>query len=721
MVAVAEHWLHDNRLALLGYISSEICYHGRSSNYAKAENYGTKRGQGGVALIWKSNMSGVTEISNIIHDPICGIRVATKNGGILNIFSVYLPAQGGGEELQPCLDDLAEVIDSREQGSINVICGDFNADMGRKGGTRSKRCATKQGSALFKLISEFGLSACNLGTKATGPIDTHVVPTGKSTVDYILVPQGIVDKVQSCQVYGYDALNTSDHFPIQIVLNIENFICDQPPKGAARFIRWDKLDADQLQIRYATPLYDSTRGLVNKLGQVDLEAADLDACIDNFTESMIKASRSIPTSKFRKHIKPFWNDTLDGMKKAKISSYRRWVKGNRPREEGNALWVAYKQDERAFSRELKRVSKGYVNEQVEEAIKAAEVDRGHFWRLVKRSRGGSSGRIASIKDANGKVVSDTDSILDVWKCHFEKLYTPKHSEKFDQAHFEMVSQKVKELNEDVNNGRFLQQTFEESEVKDANKCLHKRKACGFDGISTEHLVYGGHCVVEILTLIYNHVARLEYIPTNLKRGIRIPLFKGKGACCLDPDNYRGISLLTNLNKVYEVLVWSRIKDWWYEQKVISDLQGAGKKKQSCVHSALLLQESVACALDTNRRVFVTFLDVSKAYDTVWIDGLFYKLHKMGIDGKLWRLMYRAYQGFMSKVRIGDKTSEWFSMGCGIHQGGFLSLTKYVAFINDLLCELEQSKLCCTIGVIPTTPVGYADDVATANTSTLKTD
>ena len=76
---------------------------------------------------------------------------------------------------------------------------------------------------------------------------------------------------------------------------------------------------------------------------------------------------------------------------------------------------------------------------------------------------------------------------------------------------------------------------------------------------------------------------------------------------------------------------------------------------------------------------------------------------------------------MSKVRIGVRTSDWFYMGCGIHQGGFLSLTKYVAFINDLLHDLEQSKLCCTIGVIPTTSVGYADDVATANTSKLKAD
>ena len=86
---------------------------------------------------------------------------------------------------------------------------------------------------------------------------------------------------------------------------------------------------------------------------------------------------------------------------------------------------------------------------------------------------------------------------------------------------------------------------------------------------------------------------------------------------------------------------------------------AGKKKQPSVHTALLLQETIALALEDNSKVFVTFLDVSKAYDTVWTDGLFYQLNNMGITGKIWRLMYRAYINFESRVRIEDRTSEWF--------------------------------------------------------------
>ena len=80
-----------------------------------------------------------------------------------------------------------------------------------------------------------------------------------------------------------------------------------------------------------------------------------------------------------------------------------------------------------------------------------------------------------------------------------------------------------------------------------------------------------------------------------------------------------------------------MEKWWAETGVISRFQGAGRKKQGCLHTALLFQETVSSALDTNRNVFVSYFDVSKAYDTVWIDGLVFKLYKLGVQGKLWRL------------------------------------------------------------------------------------
>ena len=66
-------------------------------------------------------------------------------------------------------------------------------------------------------------------------------------------------------------------------------------------------------------------------------------------------------------------------------------------------------------------------------------------------------------------------------------------------------------------------------------------------------------------------------------------------------------------------------------------------------------------------------------------------------------------------------SEWYPLRCGIHQGGYLSLIKYLAFINSLLTCLEHSGLCSVIYGINVSPLRYADDVASASTSKHNTD
>ena len=270
-------------------------------------------------------------------------------------------------------------------------------------------------------------------------------------------------------------------------------------------------------------------------------------------------------------------------------------------------------------------------------------------------------------------------------------------------------------------GVFLNEPFNTREVQKAVNQLHKKKACGYDGICAEHIKYGGNLLIITLTMIFNLISKTEYVPVNFRRGTQVPLFKGKNLCSTDTNSYRGITLLTTFNKIYEMLIWGRLELWWKENEVISRFQGACRKGQSCVHTSLLLQETVSNALETNSKVFVSYFDVSKAFDTVWINGLFYKLYQIGVRGKLWRIMYRTYIEFYCKVRIAGSSSEWFPMLCGIHQGGFLSLTKYITFINDLLVDLEKSDLCCTISRFPSSPAGYADDLATATISKHRTD
>ena len=365
---------------------------------------------------------------------------------------------------------------------------------------------------------------------------------------------------------------------------------------------------------------------------------------------------------------------------------------------------------------MRKLDKQYQNQQVQQVIEVCSANRSIFWKLLEKQRSPAGEKVLAIRNKNDEILYEVDQILEVWRDHFKSLSTPKDDVEYDREHFINVSEKVASFNGLNDCGQFLDTPFSLKEICKAIGKLHLRKASGEDSISSEHIKYGGENLKVALTLVFNHVVKFEYVPSNFKVGIQIPLYKGKTLCSLSTDSYRGITLLNNFNKVFEILLWGRMEKWWIETGVISKFQGAGRKKQGGLHTALLLQETVSSALDTNGNVLVSYFDVSKAFDTVWIDGLFSKLYHMGIQGKLWRLMYRTYQGFECRVRIEGKTSGWYPIECGIHQGGFLSLTKYVAFVNVLLVDLEKSKLCCSIRGIPSSPAGYADDLATATVS-----
>ena len=130
ILCISEHWLHSNRTSKLSELGTNIEFCVRSSCYANSDNYGVKRGQGGVAFVWKKSLGGISEFKDLTNDRICGVCVQTSSGAILNILSCYLPSKGSPESFDSALDDPAEIISSREAGSLSIVCGDLNADLG---------------------------------------------------------------------------------------------------------------------------------------------------------------------------------------------------------------------------------------------------------------------------------------------------------------------------------------------------------------------------------------------------------------------------------------------------------------------------------------------------------------------------------------------------------------------------------------------------------------
>ena len=376
----------------------------------------------------------------------------------------------------------------------------------------------------------------------------------------------------------------------------------------------------------------------------------------------------------------------------------------RPRTEGDLYWKEYKDTERRFFPALKKLAKKYENDEIIQIVKSAEINRSSFWNHIRACRKGPSSKSLVIKREDGVVIDRLDEVLEVWRKHFSKLGTPKQSDSFDDDHYRTVSEFIEQYNKGNNcNDTFLQNPFSVEKLDAAIKSLNNGKAPGFDKIVSEHIKFAGKETRDFLCSLYKRIREIEYIPKCFRLGVQIQLFKGNDLSNLVTDNYRGITLLSTFYKLFEILLWNKMKRWWVDEGVVSELQGECKPGHACLHTAFLLQEMVAMSLENNNNCIVAFYDVAKAFDSVWIGGLFKQINDRGITGETWRLLHRNYVDFKCCVKVMNSFSEWYTLACGIHQGGYISLLKYIVFINS------------------SAPVGYADDLAAACNNKYKMD
>ena len=94
-------------------------------------------------------------------------------------------------------------------------------------------------------------------------------------------------------------------------------------------------------------------------------------------------------------------------------------------------------------------------------------------------------------------------------------------------------------------------------------------------------------------------------------------------------------------------------------------------------SSFLLRESISYAKENGSKLYVCFLDIKKAFDCVWHDGLFYKLYNSGVNKTFCRLIVNMYTDMFSCVRNRGHKSSWFRVLQGTRQGGVISPFLYL--------------------------------------------
>ena len=136
---------------------------------------------------------------------------------------------------------------------------------------------------------------------------------------------------------------------------------------------------------------------------------------------------------------------------------------------------------------------------------------------------------------------------------------------------------------------------------------------------------------------------------------------------------------------------------------------AHERGLSCITTAYTVQEVIQYNIDRGSCTYAAFVDIKRAFDTVWHSSLFVKLHRLGIRGKVWRILLDMYNSLESCVSLNRKLSGWFPVEQGVRQWSVLSTFLYIVFMNELLEEIQNSRKGSCIGTTDTSCPAYVDD------------
>ena len=409
------------------------------------------------------------------------------------------------------------------------------------------------------------------------------------------------------------------------------------------------------------------------------------------------------------HLKPYWCDTLKEVNRDKKSTWKEWKDAEGTVDEIEK-YLQYKDSKRRFSKAIYNAKKDYEIRNMEELTNSGEMDIGYFWKIVNKNKQKAK-VLHPIKLEDGTLVTDPHELRNAWQKYFQNLYSPDIKDNYDTDFHKYVEEKLKEYINDSNVvlDDILQDDFTEEEIAHAVRSMKPNKAPGWDNVTAESIKHAGDKMTKVLTRLCNIIIKMEYIPWQFKIGLLIPIPKGDKNKSYQ-DNYRGITLLPVIAKIVEKCFMKRIGKWAKDKGIIIDIQGALQEKCSSMHSAWLVKESIAENLEKEIPSYIGLLDIQKAFDTIWQNGMFYKMHEAGIQGKTWRIMRLFYQDFICKVLLNGKSSDNIMVLRGIHQGAPCSMFYFALFLNDLLKRLQELYISNTLCGITLNCVAFADDI-----------
>jgi hypothetical protein len=568
---------------------------------------------------------------------------------------------------------LQDTIDiAKSQGFVNLlIAGDFNAD-------------SIKNKPQYDKLSEI-TSSNNLDIHINEP--TRVTDTSSTCLDQFL--SNLRDKVSKVSVL--DQVGSSDHYSIAIELTLQIKL-----KCFKRLVwNYNNVDHDNLCARLSEENWDEC-----------FDHNDMNDVCQSWTDKFLKIAHACIPNQYvciRPDDKPFYNSFLRKLKRQKERARKK-----AKRVQNEAAWLNFRKLRNNYNKAIVNAKESY-NIRLCNSLGESKVRNTKCWWSIAKTFMGQNKKshYPPLVDKEHNT-TETNSKA---KCKLFNDYFLSHSNVNDNGVF------LPPLNaHSPSLGNVLTDVvITEQEVLAQLRSIDTTKSTGPDNISPKMLKLADLSIVPSLTRLFNLSLTSESFPDLWKKANVLPLFKKDDAGLV--ENYRPVSLLSCVSKLFERIMFKNIFNFIQENNIISPRQSGFTPGDSTVYQLTHLYHLFSEALNNKKDVRVTFCDITKAFDRVWHTGLLFKLEKIGIVGQLQQWFKSYLNNRQQKVIIEGFSSDWGHVNAGVPQGSVLGPLLFLIYINDICDDLESEV---RLFADDTTVYVFVDDVSSA-ASTLNSD
>ena len=317
---------------------------------------------------------------------------------------------------------------------------------------------------------------------------------------------------------------------------------------------------------------------------------------------------------------------------------------------------------KAYKKEINKQYNAYRNDFISKLRGMKTKDPKSYWSLINKSA-----------DKQKSVVNKV-ALEETFYDHFKNLNNENNDN--DAFNFD-----IHNINSNENSE--LNRPFSEADILKAIKALKNNKSCGNDLILNEFLTCASGKMLQVFCKLFNIVFESGIVPSSWTEGIICPIYKNKGDVS-NPDNYRGITILSFFGKLLTSVLNNRLNTFLESMNVLCEEQAGFRKGYSTMDHIFNLKCLVDLYLHRNKHLFCAFIDYRKAFDSVNRLALWQKLLQQNINGKMLKIIYSMYDSAKSCVRQNQQLSNYFYSNIGVRQGENLSPILFSLFLNDLV-------------------------------------